>query len=512
MGQFRLRDQPELAALRRDLLEKADEFYTELLSRPDANPSLLIERAQVRRELHRVEEDLADLLQLLEQQPDNPQLHVHLAHVYRGTGKLDDAVKHAERATQLAPLNPQGWYQLAWSHAASRAFSLAATAMRRAVELTPDPPGIAFKTACALEFEKSFEQAAVQFHEAAHLMGPVAYEAWLREGHCWLRCNELENSLAALNACIEQNAFNPRTWDLRAHVHDLMGSKEQAMQDSNRALSLDPNYEASLMRVLQYHLAAKDYPEAIQLLQSRTGTERADIALLRSRSWTAIETSGNTELLSSRDALLERILQKFPISSQPDRYIELARITTDPQRVIKTLDDRLPSVDDDVEARLRWLRGHFLVRAKRWQSAIRDFESALTHESTPARLNEAAWLLALPPDLASYESALGWARRAASEGEHPRYFNTLALTLLRAKEHESALATLVLSIQHPFAYPVNHAWDHLIKALTLSELERWDETADAMKVAEAKAPRGVRESADWQQLLSEIRSNLERSR
>jgi|GEM_PF-5354953 len=508
VGRFRLRDHPELAALRQELLVNADELYTELLSSSNADPSLLLSRAQVRRALHRNEEDLADLLQLLERQPNNFELHLDLAHVYREAGRTKEAVNHAARATQIEPLNAEGWYQLAWSHASSGDVQNAATHMRRAMELPQDPQRLVFKTGCALEFEGSYREAALKFQEAALLAGVIKDVCLAREAECWRKCKEFEKSLAAFNACLELDAFRPDLWHRRAHLHELMGSKEKAMQDWDRALALDPNFEASLVCVLQCHLDAKNHPAAADLLQSRSGAGRADLALLQPSFWTAMEGTGNPDLLASRDALLDRILQKFPITPQPDRYIELARKITQPQRIIDILQDRLLAVDDHVGARLRLLRGRFLVQAKQWESAIRDFESALTHDSSPPRLNEAAWLLAMPPDSPSYERAVEWARRATDMGDHPRYLNTLALTLLRAKEHKSALTTLDVSIQHPAAGSVTHAWYHLIKALTLSELERWDEAAEAFQVVKTGADADVRESVDWQQLESEVRSNL----
>ena len=508
VAQVRLRSQPEMADLRRDLLEKAEEYYSELLTRPNADPSLLIERATVRRELQRTDEDLADLLKLLEQQPDNFELRLHLAHVYRVAGEHQLAIHHAERATKLAPLNPIGWYQLGWCFAASGARRMAIDAMRRSEELSKDPSGRAFASACVLEFERLYEQAAKRFQEAAQLMGPVAYEARLREGRCWLECNQLENSLVALNECVEQNAYSAIAWGLRGQVHHRMGSKEQASHDWNRALSLNPNHSTALTHLFGYHFAERNHTEAAQLLRLRTGNENADLELLLSNSKKAIEGSDNPLLIEEWEFLVERVMLSFPIALQPSRYCEASRLHQDPQRVAEILEDRIPTVGEELESKLRWARCEALVRAKSWESAIKEAEWVLEREPSESRINSAAWLFALPQDSPFYDRALMLALRAVEAAPEPRHFNTLALAQIRSQEYEDAFLTLEKSIQHSHADSVSHAWDHLVKALALSKIGREGEVIEVLTIAKKSVGPEMQKQTDWERLVDEIAKGI----
>jgi hypothetical protein len=168
------------------------------------------------------------------------------------------------------------------------------------------------------------------------------------------------------------------------------------------------------------------------------------------------------------------------------------------------LEERIPSVREELEVKLRWTRCEAFVRAKSWESAIKEAEWVLSREPMESRFNSSAWLFALPQDSPFHDRALTWALRTVEAAPEPRHFNTLALAQIRSHEFEDAFCTLEKSIQDPRGDLVSHAWDHLVKALALSKLGREGEAFEALAVAKNSVGAEMQEHADWQRLVDEI--------
>jgi tetratricopeptide (TPR) repeat protein len=160
--------------------------------------------------LARLQDAAAAYLRALQLNPQDMRSNMNLGLVYLSLGQLDDAVTHLERATRLDPNSSVAWSNLGVALDARDSAALAEAAYRRSLELSPLQDSILVNLANNLSRQRKSS-------EAISLMQQV-----------------LQRNDTAAN---------------RKYYGDALASAgryEDAIQQYDRALELDPRYTAAL--------------------------------------------------------------------------------------------------------------------------------------------------------------------------------------------------------------------------------------------------------------------------
>ena len=257
--------------------------------------------------------------------------------------------------------------------------------------------------------------------------------------------NRAEDAIDLLSKTLEAQP-SEGLYRLRAILYRMQGKEDQALEDLNKALAMQPKDPVSLLQRAEIALSNNDVQAAKRDLKSATEISpqvaNSDQAILV-RCLIAIEEERMADAINAMKLLVER---------SPDdtfRQLQLATLYMQderPRQAVETLSKILDREPKNVTA-LR-TRADALLAVGDHAAAVRDYETALSYseEGDPENagiLNNLAWVLATSPDesLRDGERAVELGEKAAklTEYSEAHILSTLAAGFAESGNFEKAI-------------------------------------------------------------------------
>jgi len=388
---------PEMKEVRKQLLEDAAAFYTELLKLNGRDPMAYFERGHVYALLSQYGKAGADYEKAVELDPGNAQFHYDLSRFlcYCPEHSYHDrphALVHAKRAVELAPRNSD--YRLALAHAyiQLKCREEALTETEKAMELSPESSRIYVRTGQAYLAMGDTQRALMQARKALELDPDPEYPS---ASHRLLfmvlsRLGEDEKALAAINNAIEV-ALKPKffLYHKRGEVQWRLGMHAAALADYDKALELEPfNHVIYRRRALAY-FHFKDYAKALADAAEAVELKPDDVSNL---TWISPDLVAKCPDESFRDGLLKLADKTVEATGRSAAaYDARAQIYQEQGRLEEALADWTSSIQ---RKPARWhilkRRGYVYFELGRYDEALADIAKAV--ELNPADLSALTWI------------------------------------------------------------------------------------------------------------------------
>jgi tetratricopeptide (TPR) repeat protein len=195
-------------------------------------------RCSARMELGNHEEALADIDMALKINPENCLAYVYLSTAMRALKQHSEAISAAEQLTILAPNNPEAFAYLANERNLAGKLSEGLMACNQAIEIDPN---------CVNGYSCRVQAK--------------------------IGLGDFTGALADINKVIslfpdERTHYGGMAYGSRAFIHAKLGHEQEALEDSNKALELDPN-NSEMLRMRGPMLGAlRRWDEAISTVQA----------------------------------------------------------------------------------------------------------------------------------------------------------------------------------------------------------------------------------------------------
>lgn len=180
-----------------------------------------------------------EALEVLKTNPSHLGAHITLAALAHRKGKVDLARGYLLQALTMSPENAEVHHQLALNHGHRRDWNKAVQEMSEALRIRPDHPIYRFNLGVLFYNSGSYPQALDQFRRALQLE-PHNFAFHFSFASTLEAEKKLLEAEAEFTKIIEKNARQARAFSARGAVRMQLGKSEEAGQDAERAISLEP--------------------------------------------------------------------------------------------------------------------------------------------------------------------------------------------------------------------------------------------------------------------------------
>ncbi len=264
---------PEMKETRRNLLEDAARFYTELLRLSPADADAHAERGEVYETLGRYDDAIANYLKAIDLRPGDPALHRRAAVAYGQRQDMQNRdhfaeLAHARRVVELRPDEADGWYLVATAYARLGRGAEARAAIRE-LEARDTPTNNDWRLATLYGVFLLNDPAAALPHARRIVERfPKKPEARARLGATLRALGRHPEALAEYDEAIRcithrNNLGNAHHYEGRGDVLSALGRHADAVADYGRAVALIPDRAFTYRRRAEAHFSNGDYPAAL---------------------------------------------------------------------------------------------------------------------------------------------------------------------------------------------------------------------------------------------------------
>jgi predicted Zn-dependent protease len=439
------------------------------VARPDANLRAMLAQLYIVNKSH--DKAIPILAELVKQEPEWEQGVNFLIDAYEGAGKSDEAMRWLQEA---AAENPALYVKLGDLYGESERWREAAASYERAFESMPrdfmvriryasalmsggDPADLTkARTALqeALGIRNNNEQALALLSQAERRAGALAEAEQTARRLITANARNVRGYIVLAEALEERQRYDAVVEALApvlpafrsaqnsavslsmllphlGFAYERLGQADRAVATFEEARKLDPSNPVLTGYLIQAQIAAKRYPDALQLARTARA-QHADDVRLASLEAKALHQSGKTD---EGIAVLEAFVKRR--GDDPRAHIALAQALTEAARgaqavrVLQTAQARFPA-----ETVLTFELGAAFDKQKRHAEAEAAFRQLIAKEPEHAgALNYLGYILAergekldesvdlvkralkIEPENGSYLDSLGWAYYKAGKND-----------------------------------------------------------------------------------------------
>jgi len=353
------------------------------------------------------------------------------------TGESAKAVARLEEVQKLYPQSAPVRYQLARCYLGAGDTAKAAGSLNQAINLAPDFTE-AIVLLAGINLRRGDPKTAIIALKQLVQQHPDALpQAWILLAEAYRSIGDFDQAIAVYHRVDEARPGNPQTAWLIGLIQVQQGRKDEARQAFEKALELSPDYLPALEQLVDLDTAAKQYPAALQRIDSRVEKNPtvAGLYLLRAKVHVAQQDPNQAEVA------LRKALELQPDSTTA--YLMLARLyeaTHQQDKALANLQAVLAKNPKNVEA---WMLTAVIQDQRKDYPAARDsYEKilAINPRFTPA-LNNLAYLYS--EQFKQLDKAFEMAQRARELlPNEPHLADTLGWILFQKRQYPWALTLL----------------------------------------------------------------------
>lgn len=217
---------------------------------------------------------------ILELKPDNTTAHMSLGVIAQSEGKFDEAIDRFVTTTKLAPQNGLAFYDMGYAYISKREYIQALPPLTTAIELMPEYAfayanrGFSYLSLGrydeaiadynqAIRYSRGYGRAyldrgkayqgknnyaaALKDFTQAIKLEPKAAETYAYRGRLYLERQEYQKAIKDFTRAIEMEP-SPTTYDNRALARMKLGQNTFALEDLDKAIELEENYDLPYYR------------------------------------------------------------------------------------------------------------------------------------------------------------------------------------------------------------------------------------------------------------------------
>ncbi|MEV7966536.1 tetratricopeptide repeat protein [Sphaerisporangium sp. NPDC088356] len=219
-------------------------------------------RAQVLGMMGRLEESLADYMEVVELDPDFPEHHFNVGNILRRLGREEEAIAAYERALSLSPPFPEAYYNLGDARLELDDVQGALADFGYTIELDPAHVDARVNRAGVL-CELGDADAAWQDVTAGLELAPANAHLLCLKGRLLAERGDADAAREALSAALGQNQKLSEAWALRGELAYEAGDLAGALGDLERAVELSDAPAIRYNRAVVYQASGR-YAEAME--------------------------------------------------------------------------------------------------------------------------------------------------------------------------------------------------------------------------------------------------------
>ena len=181
------------------------------------------------------------IVPLLKQHPRNHSLHYAMGCIFAVSDQQEEAIIHFRKAVEIFPYFMEAWHNLGISYRKIRNAYHAITCARKVIELgDPDEVHVQdsqhFITVAKTHFAKRGLTLDV------YLTNSKLY----KESFTHLENGNIEKARTGFNKILLTEKDHIRSYCSLALCHAMLGNKQTALEHIDKALQIDPDYEAAI--------------------------------------------------------------------------------------------------------------------------------------------------------------------------------------------------------------------------------------------------------------------------
>ena len=221
-------------------------------------------------ELKRYPEAVAALEKALSLKPRSPRagsMHLFLGRAAKAQGQLGKAERHIRRAITMLPKDPAALMEMANLRRSQKRYQEAARHLRQARKVSPDDPRLLHTIAETLR-KQGQPKDAIESYRAALDADPEFAPAHAGLGIALFDSRRHAEAIEAMARALRLQADLPVAGKLRVFMgraHQALGQSEEAAEQHERALSIDPRNTEALDHLAMMRFGQKRYEEALRL-------------------------------------------------------------------------------------------------------------------------------------------------------------------------------------------------------------------------------------------------------
>ncbi len=239
------------------------------------------------------------LTYMLRMDPDAPPVHNMLGILQANEGKYDKAIEHYDQAIKGWSEYPAAYHNLGNAHRNQGNYDLAIGYYRKAVELKADDAEAHNDLGVCLAKKGSLEDAVDHFRNALRIKGDSA-EIYHNLGNALIFQGKLDEGIEQLQKTLEINNDNfealnrPVVHKMVADVFYKQGKYDEAIEEYNEALSLEPKMLAVLNSLAEVYLAKGNMAQAVGSWQRAIEIKPKWPEVLNNLAWCKSVYSGSS--------------------------------------------------------------------------------------------------------------------------------------------------------------------------------------------------------------------------
>ncbi len=402
---------------------------------PDYLPAW-IRLAELAMQEKRYDDGLAAVGRVLTRDPLNPEAMLLSGQLRLAKGEPDKAVEDLEKMQAVYPRSPQTDYQLGLAFVAKGDAGKAIDAFNHALSLAPDFIEARYMLA-ELSIRKGDLGTAIVALKKVLEQRPGLLQPWILLADAYRAQGNFSDALAVYRRLEAANPKSPLAPLLSGLVLEQQGQLAEARQAFTRAIELAPDSLQALEQLVDLDVRAKEYPAALQRVQSRLAQNPKDagLQLLLAKIYLAQRDTAQAE------AALRKAIELKPDS--PTGYLLLARLylgTDQQEKALANLAEVVAKNPKDAGALM--LIGMIHDTQKNYPAARDAYEKVLAiNPNFGAAMNNLAYLYS--QHLNQPERAFELAQKARElQPDEPHTADTFGWILSRRHQYPWALTLL----------------------------------------------------------------------
>jgi tetratricopeptide (TPR) repeat protein len=402
---------------------------------PDYLPAWML-LAQIAENEKKYDESTALTAKVLARDPTQPDALLLHSRLSLEKGEAGKAAEELENMLKIFPQSPQVYYQLGLTYLGGGQTAKATASLNQAVILSPDYPDALILLA-GIRIRTGEPRAAIASLERVVQQHPDIFRAWLLLAAAYRSVDDFDHAFAVYGQLARLFPRDPQAPWLTGLLFVQQNRNDEARQAFNQALVLVPDYLPALEQLVNLDLAEKQYPAALQRVQS--GLEKnpslPGLNLLLARIFLAQKDTKQAE------ASLLKVIALQPDS--PAAYFMLAQLyvsSNQQQKALANLQAGLAKNPNDVQALM--LMGLIYDQQNNFASARGTYEKLLATDPNfiPA-INNLAYLYSEHFD--QLEKAYAMTQKAWERlPPEPHIEDTLGWILFKKHQYPRALSLL----------------------------------------------------------------------
>ena len=225
---------------------------------------------------------IQDLSRAIELDPANAPAYTNRGIAHTNLDEYRPAIEDLSRAIELDPANAPAYTARGMAHTNLGEYRRAIEDLSRAIELDP-ANAHAYTTRGIAHTNSGEHRRAIEDLSRAIELDPANAHAYTNRGIAHTHLDEYRPAIEDLSRAIELDPANAPAYTTRGGAHSDLGEYRRAIQDLDRAIELDPNAISYNSRAIVHaimgekDLAMANYQKALML--THTATTRATIEL-----------------------------------------------------------------------------------------------------------------------------------------------------------------------------------------------------------------------------------------